>query len=168
MTDLERQQRSLLALLKKRPLQSDGDEYLGRVAASEELCLLREIAVWWRKLGIERNCPHTTLLLKRIGRFEDAVETFYCQHATSPYAEAMAAQFTELVSTDPDALVCSVARFELAVLRASMGDTCDFVIEWDRDPTAVLDALHSGGPLPGPSRTYRIKVSGAGPSTKLK
>ncbi len=160
MMDLEEQQRTLLALIKKRLLEPNGiDEYLQRVAASEQLALLREIALWWRALGIERNCPLTAQLLKRLGRFELTVEGFYCRYATSPYMEEMAMQFLETASADSDALVRAVAGFELAMLRLAQGDTRSFVIEWDRDPAAALMSIRSGNPLPESDGCHKITVS---------
>ncbi len=160
MMHLEEQQRALLALIKKRPLRLDGsDEYLERVAASGQLGLLREIALWWRALGIERNCPFTAKLLKRIGRFDLAVEAFYCRHATSPYMEEMATQFLEVAGADPDALVRAVAGFDLAMLRVAQGDTRAFVIQWDRDPAAALTSIRSGDPLPEPDGCHQITIS---------
>ncbi len=164
MTSLEQQQRALLALIKKRPLPpEDSDEYLRRVGASDELGLVREIALWWRALGIERNCPLTAKLLRKIGRFEPAVESFYCHQATSPYMEEMAVQFLEMVSADSDPLARTVAAFELALTRVAQGDSREFVIQWDRDPTAVLNALRTGNPLPDPDGFHRTTV-GAGHS----
>jgi hypothetical protein len=154
------QQHALLALIKKRPLElNPSDEYLQRVAASEQLGLLREIALWWRALGIERNCPFTAGLLKRIGRFELAVEAFFCRQATSPYMEEMAIQFLEVVGADSDALVRAVAGFELAMLRVAQGDARTFVIEWDRDPSAALTSIRSGDPLPDPGGCHQITIS---------
>ncbi len=162
MTSLGQQQRALLALIKKRPLPREySDEYLRRVAASDELGLVREIALWWRALGIERNCPLTAKLLRKIGRFEPSVESFYCRHATSPYMEEMAVQFLEMVSLDSDPLARAMAAFELAMARVAQGDPREFVIEWDRDPTAVLNALRTGDPLPEPEGLHRTTVGGA-------
>lgn len=167
MTNLEQQQHSLLALIKKRPLPpGERDEYLERVAASDELGLLREIALWWRTLGIERNCPFTTNLLKKLARFEPAVDAFYCRHATSPYMEEMAIQFLETLTPDADPLVRSLASFELALLRVAEGDTREFVIEWDRDPAAVLAALRSTDPLPEANGRHRITVRGEQTNTR--
>ncbi len=161
MTSLGQQQRALLALIKKRPLpQEDSDDYLRRVAASNELGLVREIALWWRALGIERNCPLTVKLLRKTGRFEATVENFYCRQATSPYMEEMAFQFLEMVSVDSDRLARTLAAFELAVARVAQGDPREFVIEWDRDPTAVLNALRTGDPLPQPDGSHRTTVGG--------
>ncbi len=162
MTSLGLQQRALLALLKKRPLpHEDCDEYLRCVAASDELGLVREIALWWRALGIERNCPLTAKLLRKTGRFEATVENFYCRQATSPYMEEMAVQFLEMVSMESDPLARTVAAFELAMARVAQGDTREFEIEWDRDPTAVLNALRTGDPLPEPDGFHRTIVGGA-------
>lgn len=161
MTNLAEQQSALLALLKKRPLpvHAQADHYLSRVAESRELNLLREIAVWWRAFGIERNCPHTALLLKRLGRFEPTVEAFYCRHAASPFMEELAAQFLEVMSRDADPLVAAMAGFELAVLRTSQGDPREFDIDWDRNPDDVFIALRSEGPLPEPNGSHRVTVA---------
>lgn len=162
MTDLEQQQHALLALIKKRTWESRGDdEYLRQVADSAELGLVREIALWWRALGIQRNCTKTSLLLKRLGRFEQAVEAFYCQGPTSPYMEAMSLQFLQKLAADADPLVAEMARLELATARAAAGDDSEFTLEWDRDPAAVLQSLQTGGPLPVPGRPCTITVRAA-------
>ncbi len=159
MNCLEKQQRSLLALLKRRRVPpQDSDEYLERVAASKELGLVREIALWWRALGIARNCPNTAELLKRLERFESDIRCFYEQQSPSPYMEEMAIQFLEMLSADSDPVVRVMAAFELALLQIDQGDLREFVTEWDRDPGAVFEWLHSGGPLPKPSGCHRVIV----------
>ena len=159
MTDLAAQQQALLALLKRRPVHLSS-EYLRKVADSPGLELAREVAVWWRALGIERNCPHTTALLKRLGRFQQAVEDFYCGSAASPYMETMAAQFLESFAGAADPLLRAVAQFELAAICAAQGDTREFTVDWDREPGALLEALREGRPLPEADGAYRITVRG--------
>ena len=157
--DLREQQRGLLRLLKKRGTVTADDEYLLRVSRSDELGLAREIAVWWRALGIERNCPQTSLLLKRLGRFEPTVESFYCEHSTSPYMEEMARQFLLSLSSDSDPLLAALASFELACTRLAAGEDGEFVINWDRDPNQVFQALQSNGALPAPDGNHVVKLS---------
>ena len=157
--DLREQQRGLLQLLKKRSISVHEDDYLTRISDSHELQLAREIAVWWRALGVERNCPQTSLLLKRLGRFEEVLEKFYCDNSTSPYMEEMARQFLTSLSTDTDPLVAAMASFELAIRRMAAGDDEEFVINWDRDPDQVLKALRFNGPLPPPDGIHQVKMS---------
>ena len=157
--ELEEQQRALLGLIKKRAVTLGQDEYLRRIAQSDELLLAREIAVWWRALGIERNCPQTSLLLKKLGRFEPVVEAFYCRCSTSPYMEEMGRQFLTELSGDADPLLAAMARFELAIQRFAAGEDGEFVIEWDRDPNQVLAALRDNGPLPLPDGSHQITIS---------
>ena len=59
MTQLERQQRGLLDLIKNRGVPPE-DPYLRQVANSRELEMVREIAIWWRAFQIEDQCRFTS------------------------------------------------------------------------------------------------------------
>jgi hypothetical protein len=159
MISLEEQQRGLLLLLKNRSVSTDGDQYLCHVAASEELILAREIAIWWRALGIEQNCPNLSMLLKRLNCFESSVEAFYGHHTASPFMEEMAAQFLDVMSSNADPLIASMSSFERAVLNASQGDVREFEISWDRSPEDVFAALRNNLPLPPPDGCHRVTVA---------
>ena len=161
--DLEQQQQSLLELLKCRSLSSQEDEYLRTVRESHGLAMSREVAVWWRSLGLQRNAPHTCGLLKRLRRYDELLNRFYCENAVSPYMEVMAEQFLSLLANDSDSLVACVARFELAVMQSAS----EAVVEchechedFDRDPGALLDAIQYGRPLPEPDgMTHELVIA---------
>ncbi len=163
MMQLEQQQQALLDLLKCRPLSSPEDEYLRSVRDSGGLAMSREVAIWWRSLGLQRNAPHTCGLLKRTGRYDELLDRFYCENAVSPYMEIMAEQFLSPLANDPDSLVACVARFELAVIQAASKPAAEFTIEFDRDPGALLDAIQNGRPLPEPDGAPHRVVIGQKP-----
>jgi hypothetical protein len=71
-----RQQRGLLALIKDRGDVPD-DPYLQRAARSRELAMMRGIALWWRALAVQMQCPITTRLLKRLGCFDALVAAWF-------------------------------------------------------------------------------------------
>jgi len=112
MSELERRQRALLALLKQRPVADCNDPRLKRVAASRELEMLREIALWWRRFQIEAVCRSTSRLLKKLGRFHAEVAAYFAANATSPFIEDLADGFLEYLSGDENADVASLASLE--------------------------------------------------------
>jgi hypothetical protein len=161
MTDLAQLQRSLLSLLKARPLASPVDPYLQRVAESNELSLAREIALWWRAFSLESYCVFTSTLLKRLGTFDQEIEAFFNEGATSPFIEQLSQDFLAWASTYKDPLVASMARFERTLLRVKRGDTGVYVFEWNRNPESLFSAILQGRQLPPAEmdHIYRITVS---------
>jgi hypothetical protein len=165
MTDLAQLQRGLLSLLKARPIAAPEDPYLERVAASNELLLAREIALWWRAFSLESYCVFTSTLLKRFGAFNQAVEAFFCEGATSPFVEQLSQDFLAWVSTHKHPLVASMARFERALLRVKRGDSGVYQLEWNRNPESLLSAILQGRDLPRVEmdRVYRTTISASIP-----
>jgi hypothetical protein len=158
--NLAETQSGLHDLLRGKPI-SQGDDYLDDVRASDRLDLLREIVEWWRVFGVERTAPLTARLLKRRGRFDEAVSRFVAEQRMSPYLEEIGERFAANARKDPDALVAAVASFEWAFMRVKRGDGEAHSVPWPVEPYAVLEALISGGPLPsipsgGPSFLTRI------------
>jgi len=161
VTELETYQRGLLDLVKKRG-PAPSDPYLRHVAASRELRIVQEIAVWWRLFQIEAQCHFTSLLLKRLGCFHDTVISYFNENHTSPFVEELSRGFLESLRTHDHALVRMVARFEFAFLEVRSGSSERYEILWDRHPDRLLYALHIGGELtePEPGSVYRMRIAG--------
>jgi len=164
MPGLAEHQRAMLDLVKGRGAPP-ADPYLARVAASPELELLREIAVFWRMIAVEDVCASLARLLKALGTFQSRVENFYREEDVSTYTERAGEQFCLRLRDDPDPLVRAMVEFELASMRLRTGDSGEFVVDWDRNPDAVFAALAAGGALPPAERSaiYRLHLSRALP-----
>lgn len=123
------------------------------------------MAAWCGAFALESDCPWTVRLLKRLGRFQSAVEALYGAPNVSPFAEKAAEHFLFKMSASAEPLVAAMARLELALMRMIEGSTDEYLVEWDRDPEALFQALRSGGALPHPEPgvRYRTYVSRAVP-----
>lgn len=161
MSNLGELQRGLLCLVKGRPIEVRLDSYLASVAASRELLLVKEIALWWRAFSLESYCLFTSRLMNRLGGFNAAVDSYFCQHSTSPFIEELSQDFLAWVITQQSSMVATVARFERALLRVKRGDDAAYQVEWDRNPQSLLDAILRGATLPPAeaNRSYRTIIS---------
>jgi len=155
MTDLTQLQRGLLNLMKGRPIEAHADYYLQRVAVSNELLLAKEIALWWRAFGLETYCIFTSRLLNRLGIFDQAVETFFCECSTSPFIEKLSQDFLAWMSMHKDPLVASVARFERALIKVKRGDSGIYRLDWSCNPESLLNAILQGTGFP-PAEIHQI------------
>lgn len=115
MTRLELTQRGLLDLIKSRGI-APRNNYLGLVARSPEIAMLREIALWWRAFDLEAQCGFSARLLKRRGRFYVLVAKYFNTNATSPFAEELSLDFLSWLQGDDDPLVRTISFFERALL----------------------------------------------------
>lgn len=160
MTGLELQQRGVLGLIKGRGIGTK-DSYLERVAASRELAMVREIALWWRKFDLERQCGFSARLLKRLGRFDMLVARYFDGNATSPFVEELSLHFLTWLQADDDPLVRAVSLFERALLMVRAGSSGTFEILWDRNPDLAFRSLKDGTEIPGPEAgpPYRMRVA---------
>jgi hypothetical protein len=135
---LAQRQRRLLAAVKGRA--SDGTWF-----ATEELALLRETLLWWRRLGIMQACRFTPTLLAVQGRLEASVAAFV---RDSPGADGIEAQrdlFLAHAAHDGDVLCAAVAATEAALLAARENSNEPArAILWCRDPEPVFAALLRG------------------------
>ena len=152
MSTLAEYQKTMLALIKGRagaletmPVMTD--QHLIELARSRGLGLLREVAVWWRGFAVESACPWTARLLKKLGSFQSCVEAFYREQNVSPYVEKAGEQFLFKMSASPEPLVFAMARLELALMRVRQGSPDEYLVEWDRNPELVFQALRSGSEL---------------------
>jgi hypothetical protein len=141
------QQRGALALIKSRPLENV-DPWLKQVAESNQLRMLREIALWWRKFQLGIQCMYTARLMRRLGEFESSVEEYFTSAATSPFIEELSRVWLRSLERHPDSAVRCVAAFERCVIERRAGFSAATEILWDRDPRLVFDALDNGSPLP--------------------
>jgi hypothetical protein len=141
-------QRTLACLIKgtHEPCPAD-PPYIAMIAQSPHLEIVREVVSWWRAFDVARFCTLTSTLLRHEGLFDEALDAFVRKGPVSPFVETAGTRFLEDMSTHPDSLVRSVARFELAVLRIKSGDRGDHVVDWEYDPGTVLDAIVNGGEL---------------------
>ena len=160
MTQLERQQRGLLNLIKNRGLPPN-DPYLRQVAGSRELTIVREIAVWWRAFQIEDQCYFTSRLLKRRECFDTIVTTYFNNNPTSPFIEELSRDFLNSLRDHVDCLIRAVSQFELALLQVRAGCTECFEVHWDRHPDRVILALEQGSALPDSEAgcLYRMRIA---------
>ncbi len=124
---------------KKRFSQELGNALRGRSPAGESACL-------W-----------TVHLLKKLGQFERAAGVFY-QPSIASSAEQAAEQFLFQMSASPEPLVFATARMELAVMRVKQGSTDEYLVEWDRNPELVFEALRTRCELPQPEPAFRYRM----------
>jgi hypothetical protein len=161
MSTLAEYQKNMLALIKGRTIPYKADQHMIELTRSRGLGLLREVAVWWRGFAVESASPWTARLLKKLGRFQSTVEKFYREQDVSPYVQKAGEQFLFKMSATPEPLVAAMARLELALMRVRQGSADEYLVEWDRNPELVFQALRSGGELPPeePGMRYRAYVS---------
>ncbi len=147
MMDLETLQRRLFDLIRNSENTDEDEPYLRLVQHSQHLKVMRSIIFQWKAYEIEQYCIFTTALLKRKGLFDEAVQTFLENASLSPFIEKLGTMFLEEMSNHTDMLIASLAQFELALLKIKQGDVGTYVIEWDYNPYALLEALLHNMPL---------------------
>jgi hypothetical protein len=131
-------QRRLLAAVKGRA--SDGERF-----AAQELALLRETLLWWRRLGIMQSCRFTPTLLAAQGRLEASVAAFVRDSPGADDIETQRELFLAHAARDEDALCRAVAATEATLLAALENpDQPARAIAWPRDPGPVFAALLQG------------------------
>src|SRR5438270_1140770 len=130
--DLGEHQRRMLKLMRSEVSTCD-DPYFLAVAESSHLAVLREIALWWRVVGVERYAPLTARLLKANGTLEEEVAEYARGRNVSPFVERLGQEFLRVLSRR-EGLLGSVARFEYALHRVRGGDGRRFLVRWQSDP----------------------------------
>lgn len=133
MSNLERQQRGLLELIKQRG-DSPDDPYLRTVANSRGLVMVRKIALWWRAFELEGRCHFTTRLLKRLGCFHAMVANYFDRNSTSPFVEELSLDFLRSLHVDGDRMIRAMSQFEYALLAVRAGSAEIYEVLWDRHP----------------------------------
>ena len=156
-------QQRMLALLKSS--WSPGPEteaYFHQLERSENLAIVKEIAVWWRTVLLEQYCPLTSGYLKRIDRYEPLVEQFYLQEAVSAFIEKAGDQFLDFIGLqqDLDEIILQLATFEKALLLTRKGSPERYEFCWECDPYDVFYyALGGEDPVDfRPTASFRISV----------
>jgi hypothetical protein len=161
VNSLKYRQEGLLSLIKGRRIDRS-DPYLESVAQCRELAMLREIAVWWRKLHVGSQCRFTARLLKRLGIFDTLVSQYFNNNATSPYIEELSLGFLSSLGAHANAVVRAVSQFEWAFHKVRAGSGDRYEVCWDRHPAKFLCALAEDGELPAleDGVLYRMTVGG--------
>jgi hypothetical protein len=171
--DLAFHQRALCALILDLPGEpAPADAYLRRVAGSDALGVVHDIAASWRAYTFGRGCPLTWRALAVRGGLDDALRRLMRNPGASPYLVPRALAFLDSCGRSGDALVAAVARFEHSVLQAGTlpGSRLsgEVVIDWPCDPVVLIGALSTltpGQALPaGDGRTYRSRADARHPA----
>jgi hypothetical protein len=161
--DLATHQRVLLGLIRSSTLElgRDADAYFRRVAASDDLKEARGNIFLWRVYVLERTCVLSVGLLRQRGRLDAALDAFIRVTNISPFRELQPLAFLDFLSADLDALVASVAQFELALMKARAGDPGVRVVRWNREPRGILKALAENSPIDAGCRdgAYVTRIS---------
>lgn len=146
--DLATHQRKLLGLFRSTYCPSAADDaYIHGVAQSRDLEEGRRNIFLWRTWVLERTCALTVRLLRRRNLFDATLMAFIERNNISPFRETQAPAFLEALSDHPDPLICSVAQFELALLKVRQGDEATYVFRWSLDPHPILNSLANDTPL---------------------
>jgi hypothetical protein len=157
MLSVAEQQEALRAILRGRPVETQGDPWLSDVAKSKGLGILRDTIAWWQKFQIEMQCRYTSRLLKRKQIFAECLAACFQQCTAAPSIEELGTQFLTWLAGHEDGLVRAMAAFELACLNPQSRNA---TIEWDRDPSRVLLALDqfTGLPPAEPGARYVMRI----------
>ncbi|MBI1807674.1 MAG: hypothetical protein HYR76_11545 [Ignavibacteria bacterium] len=140
-------QKKLLHLLKSRyEVTAEDDAYIRSIAQSIHLGLVKEIAVWWRMLGIEQYCPLTSSLLKQQHLFDEIVKEYFNNHAISPFIETLGIAFLDELSCHQNTLIAATAQFERALIKVKLGDSACYTVDWEYHPHLVLNNILTSNP----------------------
>ncbi|MCS3798489.1 hypothetical protein GGD38_003859 [Chitinophagaceae bacterium OAS944] len=133
----------MLGLIKStyEPCEQDS-VYLRELRTSRELCLVKEICIWWRCFQIENYCPLTSEWLKQQNLLEHCIEEYYQNTNVPSYIEQAGIAFLEyILSHIADSVAHSIAAFERAMIQVKRGDLREYIISWDYEPYAVLSGI---------------------------
>jgi hypothetical protein len=141
--NLQLLQTSLIALIKSRGIPlPESDEYFNKIKSSDNLLLIRKIALWWRRIQTERFCVLTTNLLKIRGDFDAQLSGFISENTFSPFREEVGIQFLNyLISKNIDPLARSVAEFEIAIIKLKRGENIECMITLEYEPYSLIRGL---------------------------
>jgi hypothetical protein len=112
-------------------------------------------------MQLERQCRYTTLLMKRLGCFEDYAAAHLRDHSAPSSVEEMCARFLFSLRNHRNPVLRAVAGLELACIWpidpfAPFGARAHTTtIYWDRNPNQVMDALARSAGLPEPEPRVR-------------
>jgi hypothetical protein len=71
-----------------------------------------------------------------------------------------------MLSAHDDALIASVAQFELALMKVRQGDSSSYTVSWNVEPHSILNSVAKDLPLDDcvPKGQYQILISRELPS----
>ena len=164
MLTLAEQQLALRAILRGQAIDTSSDPWLEEIAASKGLSVLHATIAWWQRFQIESQCRYTSRLLKRLHNYAQCVDACFSEMTAAPSIEELGSQFLAWLRQHHDPLVRSLAAFELTCLTAH-NQNGPLILEWDRNPAAVLLALDANAemPIPEPGVRYRMVLDTADP-----
>lgn len=139
--NLKAYQLNIRQLLKgeRSPNFKEGS-YFQALSQSDELAIVKEIALWWRAFQMEQNCPLSSGLLKQRQEYNQAIEAFYSNNNVSPYVEAAARQFLQFLEEwSKEDIVRIMITFEKAYINVKMGSNETYTFYWNTNP---YDLLH--------------------------
>ena len=141
--NLQTLQTSLAAMIKSRNiLLPENEQYLSTIKNSDNLLLIKKIALWWRKIQTEQYCVLTSNYLKITGTFEHELSNFISEEDFSVFRDEVGIQFLEYITSKRlDSLTQSLAEFELAIIKSKLGENVDCVICWKYEPYAIIRGL---------------------------
>jgi len=125
------------------------------------LQIIHDIAQWWQRIQIGRQCRYTARMMKRLGCFEEQITEYLRDHTHSKSIDEICAQFLATLVNHKDPVLRAVARLELACLQpidpfTPLGSRSRVItIYWDRNPNQVMDALDRFAELPEPEPRVR-------------
>jgi hypothetical protein len=161
---LEAYQSGMAALIQGGVAEAGDWPYLRDLACDGRLALVRDIVCFWRARQVAAFCVFSVALLKRIGRFDQAIERFVAEVAFSPQLEEAGAQFLRFLASDSDPIVAAMARSETALHATRTNLDLELVVEWPCHPIAIFEAILDTGAAVGPlaggsSRPCRMRIS---------
>jgi len=141
--DLAAHQRALYELIHAdSSAEHLSDSYLRKVAASDGLRVVRDILAHWQAFDVRRSCPLTARALGHLGQFEQVVREVPFATADA-YLDSRSRLFLDHVARR-GGMIGSVARFERALIDVRRGERQPRTVEWDRDPTPIINGLLEG------------------------
>jgi hypothetical protein len=128
--------------------------YALRVSQSNNLQVMRGIALVWRQLLLRQTCPLTTSVLHLQGHFEAQTTAFSNDAPGAAMLQQLAAEFLAWIAAHDAGLGGRMAGFELALRSGANGA----VVRWPCDPVVAIHAALKLQPLPPSSANDRYET----------
>lgn len=138
---LEDFQQNILNLLKDRPLSTENHTYFNELKGSQPYQLTHDAIIYWRASQLSRICVLTTRYLTAKGQLEQVILDMYREQSLSNFAEEICFFFLHKLKHSDDAVLASVAAFELAHIGRRFKREVPLVVHWVFEPTPILQAL---------------------------
>jgi hypothetical protein len=173
MSSLGQQQRTVFETIGYRPAAGNLSAPTNGEARLPGPGLFPDVALWWLRLQIERQCRYTSRWMKRLGGFDASTAALLRARPAPLSIEEMSVQFLSALKNHKDPVLRAVAALELACIRpvdpftASGARARTITIYWDRDPNQVMDALDRNVRLPDsePRMRYVLRLGPGVPET---